>query len=77
MTGYTRQEIFGQEVGILFHPDDRDALGAQPVEGRGSTMKLDQRLLKKSGRPCRCCFPGRLSRLWTPMPRSRCWCSAT
>lgn len=49
MTGYTRQEIFGQGVGILFHPDDRDALVRSLLKGAGSTMKLDQRLLKKSG----------------------------
>ena len=49
MTGYTRSEVFGQEVGMLFHPDDREQLLYSLRKGPGSTMKFDQRLLTKTG----------------------------
>ncbi len=58
MTGYTRQEIFGQQAGVLFHPEDRADLVRSLLGGAGSTMKFDQRLLRKSGEA----FPVLLSR---------------
>ncbi|GAB4571192.1 MAG: hypothetical protein Kow0077_07230 [Anaerolineae bacterium] len=49
MTGYTRDELTGQQVEILFHPDDRQELVYGLLHQRGSTMKFDQRLYTRGG----------------------------
>ncbi len=49
VTGYTRDELTGQRVELLFHPDDRQAFVYGLLHERGSTMKFDQRLYTKSG----------------------------
>ncbi len=49
MTGYTRQEIDGCSIDILFHPDDRTQLKSALLQKRGATMKFDQRLYTKTG----------------------------
>ena len=49
MAEYTREEVTGQRVELLFHPDDRQAFVYGLLHERGSTMKFDQRLYTKSG----------------------------
>ncbi|MBN2469876.1 MAG: GAF domain-containing protein [Anaerolineae bacterium] len=49
MTGYAREEVTGQRVELLVHPDDRQAFVYGLLHERGSTMKFDQRLYTKSG----------------------------
>ena len=50
ITGYQREDLFGQQVGMLFYPDDRDELMRSLLRGIGSTMKFDQRLYTHSGK---------------------------
>lgn len=49
MTEYSREELTGQRVEMLFHPDDRQAFVYGLLHERGSTMKFDQRLYTRSG----------------------------
>lgn len=48
MTEYGREELIGQRVDMLFHPDDRQALVYGLLHERGSTIKFDQRLYTRS-----------------------------
>ncbi len=45
---YGRDELIGQRVEMLFHPDDRQALVYGLLHERGSTIKFDQRLYTRS-----------------------------
>ena len=75
ITGYQREDLFGQQVGMLFYPDDRDELMRSLLRGIGSTMKFDQRLYTHSGKVLPVLLSrARPSRGWTPMPPNRCSC---
>jgi PAS domain S-box-containing protein len=49
MTGYTREEIYQQSVGLLFHPEGRDRLVEGLRRGGRGTVGFSQRLLTKDG----------------------------
>lgn len=49
MTGYTREEIYQQSVGILFHPEGRERLVEGLRRGGRGTVGFSQRLLTKEG----------------------------
>jgi PAS domain S-box-containing protein len=49
MAGYAGEELTGQRVDMLFHPDDRADLINSILRGPGSTMKFDQRLYTRAG----------------------------
>ena len=40
ITGYQQEDLFGQQVGMLFYPDDRDELMHSLLRGIGSTHEV-------------------------------------
>ncbi len=50
MAGYASAEVLGQQIGMLFHPEDRAEVMRSLLRGPGATMKFDQRLYTKTGR---------------------------
>ncbi|MEP7289654.1 MAG: GAF domain-containing protein, partial [Chloroflexota bacterium] len=49
MTGYTRSQLYGQSVGIIFHLTGRDALVTSLKRQTRSTLSFFQQLATKSG----------------------------
>jgi two-component system sensor histidine kinase ChiS len=49
MTDYTRQELYGKSVGMIFHPDGRESLVDKLKRQARATIAFGQRLLTKSG----------------------------
>jgi len=49
-SGYTRKELYGQSVGMIFHPDTRDVLVLAFKPGSRKTMDFSQRMVTKDGR---------------------------
>jgi len=49
MTGYVREEIYGNSVGMLFHPESREALVRKLQRDERSTLNFSQQLVTRSG----------------------------
>ncbi|HVO43898.1 MAG TPA: ATP-binding protein [Aggregatilineales bacterium] len=50
MSGYSRSELQGHSVGMIFHPDGRDKLVEGLLRSSGSTVSFSQRIITKDGR---------------------------
>ena len=50
MTGYSRKQLIGQHVGMIFHPEGRERLVAGLLRHVKATMAFDQRLLTQKGK---------------------------
>lgn len=65
MTGYTREMLYGQSVGTVFHPDSRKELIASfQTSDRPKTFSFKQQLLTRGGKV----MPVLLSRAIAPSP---------
>ncbi len=62
MTGYTRDSLYGQSVGEIFHPDQRKQLLHSIIERERSTQPFDQKLYTRDQRS----IPVLLSRATAP-----------
>ncbi len=62
MTGYTRQELYGNSVGVIFHPEGREILVSSLRQQGRKTVSFSQQLVTKSGRV----VPVLMSRASTP-----------
>lgn len=49
MTGYVREELYGNSVGMLFHPEGRDVLVRNLQQGGRGTLSFSQQLVTRSG----------------------------
>ncbi len=50
MTSYTPDDLDGQSVGMLFHPDDRHEVMVGLLRENAATMKFDQRIITNDSR---------------------------
>jgi PAS domain S-box-containing protein len=64
MAGYDREALYGQSVGMIFHPDQRDQLVNSLCGQRRNTLPFSQKLFTRDGRG----FPVLLSRAVTHAP---------
>ena len=64
MTGYDRRSLYGQSVGMIFHPDQRDQLVNSLSGQRRNTLPFSQKLFTRDERV----FPVLLSRAVAPVP---------
>ncbi|MBN1562559.1 MAG: GAF domain-containing protein [Anaerolineae bacterium] len=64
LTGYTREDLYGQSVGKIFHPDQSARLIESLTQKRRGTQPFDQSLYSQSGR----IIPVLLSRAVTSDP---------
>ncbi len=64
VTGYTRKQLIGQNVGVIFHPEGRDRLVAGLLRREKATMSFEQRLLTQKGKV----VPVLMSRSTAPSP---------
>jgi PAS domain S-box-containing protein len=67
MTDHSRESLYGQSVGLLFHPASRDQLVASLTGRRRQTLPFSQKLVTKSGKE----VPVLLSRGVAPAPDGR------
>lgn len=49
MSGYTRQELYGSSIALIFHPNGRDQLMQGLLYRERTTMSLSQQLVTKTG----------------------------
>src|SRR5258708_35686201 len=50
MSGYTRSELYGTSIGVLFHPEGRERLTYNLKRQARTTVNLSQQLITKSGK---------------------------
>lgn len=67
LTGYTREALYGRNVGMIFHPASREALVSSLTGQRRRTLSFSQKLSTKGGLE----VPVLLSRAVAPSPDGR------
>jgi PAS domain S-box-containing protein len=67
MTDYTRKQLYGQSVGLLFHPDQREQLVGSLTDRRRGTLPFSQQLFTRHQQQ----VPVLLSRAVIPAPDGR------